>query len=260
MSSFDSYNAKTTSISYPWPAEVNGIERIALSAQGDLQRVLSAFFARPIVIALVYSETTRQKSLQSPMEPVQTPTEAIIQSASPESPITQTRQVHLQCAGKIVCTATSTVRITSPDCARLFLQEKYAIGQMFRRLEKVPAFELLSVALGPVKGERQPSSSFTVSKDDSKQLWRKYTLVIPNFECEILEVFPSREMFLRGENWLTGTRADSIPELGGIVATKVDGNSPMVFKQSLSLVLAAGFLIMLIFEVSIYAGGRSRFC
>ena len=25
---------------YPWPAEVNGIERIALSAQGDLQRVL----------------------------------------------------------------------------------------------------------------------------------------------------------------------------------------------------------------------------
>ncbi|PPQ94416.1 hypothetical protein CVT25_002507 [Psilocybe cyanescens] len=259
MPSFDSYNAKTTSISYPWPTEVNGIERIALSAQGDLQRVLSAFFARPIVIALVYSETTRQKSLQSPVEQVLSPTDAIIASASPESPITQTRQVHLQCAGKIVCTATSSVRITSPECAHLFLQEKYAIGQMFRRLEKVPAFELLSVGLGAVKGEKQPASSFTSSKDESRQLWRKYTLVIPNFECEILEVFPSRDMFLGDESWLSSSPAQSIPELGNAIATKT-ASSLSAFKQSLSLVLAAGFLIMLFFEVSVYTGGRSRFC
>ena len=66
MPSFDSYSAKTTSVSvrcaiparpvipltsqqYPWPAEVNGVERIALSAQGDLQRVLRSVRNSPLL-------------------------------------------------------------------------------------------------------------------------------------------------------------------------------------------------------------------
>lgn len=259
MTSFDSYNAKTTSISYPWPAEVNGIERIALSAQGDLQRVLSAFFARPIVIALVYSHTMRQESLQSAFEPIHNPSPSIIASASPESPIVQTRQVHLQCAGKIVCTATSTVRITSPECAHLFLQEKYAIGQMFRRLEKVPAFELLSVGLGAVKdNEKQTSSSFAVDGDTASQLWRKYTLVIPHFECEILEVFPSREMFLGGDKWLTGADGDlqHVPDV--LSAAKTDDTWSS--NSALRFVLAGGSLLMIVFEIAMYTRGRSGFC
>ncbi|KAF8972684.1 hypothetical protein BDZ97DRAFT_1901197 [Flammula alnicola] len=261
MTSFDSYNAKTTSISYPWPAEVNGVERIALSAQGDLQRVLSAFFARPIVIGLVYSNTMRQASLESSFEPITDPTPSIIASASPDSPIVQTRQVHLQCAGKIVCTATSTVRITSPECAHLFLQEKYAIGQMFRRLEKVPAFELLAVGLGAVKdNDKQTSSSFSTGAtgDGTGQLWRKYTLVIPHFECEILEVFPAREMFLGGEKWLTGEDSEltRVPE----VATAVKNGDTSALDQGLKLVLTGGLLLMLLFEFAMYFGARSRFC
>lgn len=212
MTSFESYSAKTTSISYPWPPGVTGLERIALSAQGDLQRILCAFFARPIVIALVYSHTLRQSTPQSPPEPLTFPNPQAVASASPTSPITQTRQVHLQCGGKIACTATSIVRITSPEIAHLFLEEKYAIGQMFRRLEKVPAFELLSVGIGPVERNEKDQGSLSSSSEktswsglESKnQLWRKYKLVIPDFECEILEVFPSREMFMDGEGWLAG--------------------------------------------------------
>ncbi|KDR68002.1 hypothetical protein GALMADRAFT_79065 [Galerina marginata CBS 339.88] len=262
MTSFDSYNAKTTSISYPWPAEVNGVERIALSAQGDLQRVLSAFFARPIMIALVYSQTLRQNSLQSPFEPIQNPTPSIIASVSPAAPIVQTRQVHLQCAGKIVCTATSTVRITSPECAHLFLQEKYAIGQMFRRLEKVPAFELLSVGLGPVKDvEKQTASNFVAGQGEEHvgQLWRKYTLVIPHFECEILEVFPSREMFVRGEKWLASedSGTERVPELQ--TAMK-NADAPSVLKQGTNLVMVGGFLLMLVYEIVSYHSGRPSVC
>lgn len=206
MTSFDTYNAKTTSISFPWPASVTGVERIALSAQGDLQRVLSAFFSRPIVIALVYSHTLRQRSLSTAPEPLTLPNPQAVASASPASPITQTRQVHLQCGGKIACTATSIVRITSPEIAHLFLEEKYAIGQMFRRLEKVPAFELLSVGTGPVIDE---DGQFCVSQGKTAsstgdQLWRKYKLTIPHFECQILEVFPSRWMFEDGEAWING--------------------------------------------------------
>lgn len=295
MPSFDSYNAKTTSISvcsfcvitiinlltpalavqYPWPAEVNGVERIALSAQGDLQRVLrygqelsgqfcypthcyvsSAFFARPIVIALVYSNTSRQSSPEASFEPITQVTPAIIAGASPETPIVQTRQVHLQCNGRIVCTATSTVRITSPETAHLFLQEKYAIGQMFRRLEKVPAFELLCVGLGAVR-EGEKRGSFRIAEADrgSSQLWRKYTLIVPHFECEILEVFPAREMFLGAERWLTGDAA-SVPELAVATGTRPGA----ALNQGLKIVIAAGVLLLLLFETAMYYNGRSRYC
>lgn len=107
--------------------------------------------------------------------------------------------MHLQCSGKTVCTATSTVIISTPEVAHLFLEEKYAIGQMFSRLEKVPAFQLLAVGLGPTDS-RTPTGD--IKGDSSGQLWRKYKLYVPGFECEILEVFPSREMFASGERWL----------------------------------------------------------
>jgi hypothetical protein len=98
-------------------------------------------------------------------------------------PIVQTRRVHLLCSDRTVCTATSTVRITSAECARLFLQEKYAIGQVFMEIGRVPRFELMDVGTG------------------GGELWRKYKLEIDGFECDILEVFPDREMFKLGERW-----------------------------------------------------------
>lgn len=163
----------------------------------------SAFFARPISIATVYSHTNFQtpNSLTISLTPDNIPT--MIPSVSSTTPIVQTRQVYLQCAGKIVCTATSTVRITSPRCAHLFLEEKYAIGQMFRKLEKLPQFELVSVGFGaaPCKG----TSPVENSEAEKEQLWRRYKLIVPEFECEILEIFPSREMFTRSEEWLAGT-------------------------------------------------------
>jgi len=261
MPSFDSYNAKTTSISYPWPTDVNGLERIALSAQGDLQRVLSAFFARPIVIGLVYSHTVCQSSSKSAAEPIINPTPSIIASASPSSPIVQTRQVHLQCAGKIVCTATSTVRITSPECANLFLLEKFAIGQMFRRLEKIPAFELLAVGLGPVDdNDDKAPGAFSTGKDNkSNQLWRKYTLTIPNFECEILEVFPSREMFLKGDSWLTGEYAKAETSSETLNTLKsVDAGATL--QQGIKVVFGVGFFLLLGFEMAIHYGRHLGFC
>ncbi|TFK60443.1 hypothetical protein BDN72DRAFT_805695 [Pluteus cervinus] len=192
---FFSYSPKTTSISYPWPPHITGLERIALSAQGDLQRVLSAFFARPITIALVYSDTFTVSSDNLTMIPLKLPNPQAVAAASPEVPLVQTRQVHLLCAGRIVCTATSTVRISSPQCANLFLEEKFAIGQMFVELRRVPCFELIDVGTRPRPG------GLAWSLDDH-EIWRKYKLSIPDFECEILEVFPSRRMFLDGEGWL----------------------------------------------------------
>jgi hypothetical protein len=113
------------------------------------------------------------------------------------------------CAGKVVCTATSTVRIASPECASLVLEEKYAVGQVFRRLGKPPMFELLAVGTGRYdsetgeKKEKRPGGVMAIwDASCGNQIWRKYRLAIPEFECDILEVFPSREMFTLCEGWL----------------------------------------------------------
>lgn len=120
-------------------------------------------------------------------------------NTSLSNPITQTRQVHLKRANKIVCTATSIVSINSSRCAHLFLEEKYAIGQMFRKLQTPPQFELLEVGLG---APRDTDASAHPEKPTTQQLWRRYKLSIPEFQCEILEVFPSRNMFAHVEEWL----------------------------------------------------------
>ncbi|KAK0444863.1 hypothetical protein EV421DRAFT_1902910 [Armillaria borealis] len=175
---FYTFNSSGTSINYPWPEGLTGIERIALASQGDLQRILSAFFARSIQIDPVYSHTQLAISPNLPNVTLELPNSKAIDSVSPESPISQTRKVFLRCAGK---------------------DHKYPIGQTFHMLGQQPAFELLSVEFG-----RAPTSMDKEEYDDAEgeQLRRKYRLSVEGFEAEILEVFPSRDMFSRGTGWL----------------------------------------------------------
>ncbi|KAF7309792.1 Rhomboid domain-containing protein [Mycena indigotica] len=209
MSSFYSFTPKTTTVSFSWPKELTGIERVALSAQGDLQRILSAFFARPIVLALIYSHTFVKRE-DSSLVPLSLPNPSAVAQASFEAPLVQKRQVHLQCGGKVVCVATSQVKISSARCAHLFIEEKYGIGQLFSKLDVSPSFELLSVGIG-----NQDDNLLTVEKGlgQGPQLWRKYKLSIPEFECEILEVFSSRDMFARGQTWLDDQSTIDSPSL-----------------------------------------------
>ena len=131
------------------------------------------------------------------------------------------------CAGRTVCVATSAVTITNARYAQLFLEEGYAIGQIFRKTGAVPDFALLSAGLvtedlsegdlenifaGQAKTEDLEEGSTNGSKGSSDadanlkraktKLWRRYTLSVDGFACDIVEVFPDRSMFTRGEAWL----------------------------------------------------------
>jgi hypothetical protein len=44
--------------------------------------------------------------------------------------------------------------------------------------------------------------------EGKRELRRTYTLSTEGFLCEILEVFPDRDMFTRGEAWLTESKVD----------------------------------------------------
>ena len=84
--------------------------------------------------------------------------------------------------------ATSSVTVTSPECERLLLDEKFALGQIFRHLRTYPEFTLLDVGAQVVAGKRE--------------LRRTYQLETEGIKCKILEVFPDRDMFDQGEAWL----------------------------------------------------------
>ncbi|KAJ7668329.1 hypothetical protein B0H17DRAFT_949912, partial [Mycena rosella] len=228
-------------IQFSWPQELTGLERVALSAQGDLQRVLSAFFARPIVLALIYSHTYTKRP-DDTLVPLLLPNPSTISSVSPEFPIVQHRQVHLQCSGKVVCAATSTVKILSPRCAHLFLEEKYGIGQLFSKLEVTPSFELLGVGIGG----QDDMISVEKGHESGPHLWRKYRLSVPEIECEILEVFASRDMFVRGQSWLDDQGLVTVPHL------------PAHRQRTTNTLLWIALLSMLTFEFYMYLGGPSR--
>ncbi|KAF8141249.1 hypothetical protein EV363DRAFT_1203802 [Boletus edulis] len=178
----DSYNTASTSVKLSCiPDDTTGLERIMLASQGDLQRLLSTFFARPIHVERIYANAS-----------------ARVRPASSQHPITQSRQVHLLCANRVVCIATSIVTITSPESERFFLDDKYPIGQTFRQLRRSPQFTLLSVETPIIRGKRE--------------LRRRYTLETEGFHTEILEAFPDRDMFYRGEDWLLdASDAEGIP-------------------------------------------------
>ncbi|KAJ3746969.1 hypothetical protein EV360DRAFT_89920 [Lentinula raphanica] len=169
----ESWGTTRTIVRIEHPERYSGLERIMLAAQGDLQRLLSAYFADAINVEVLYATNTPR-----------------ITPASSSSPIIQTRKVQLKCRSVVVCTATSTVTLTSPECEALILDDKFAIGQTFRQMKQVPDFMLKKVEVEEVE-------------DGEEELRRTYTLTSPGIECEILEVFPSRDMFnIEGEEWL----------------------------------------------------------
>jgi hypothetical protein len=174
--SLETFTSNVTSVKLAPTVPVTGIERIMLAAQGDLQRLLSSFLAQDIVVTRIYAHTSPRPS-----------------EVSPETPITQERRVQLlvgpTTTRKLACIATSTVTITSPDAARLFLDEHYAIGQCYRALGRTPHFTLHTV-------------DAKVAPSGRRELRRTYTLETPGLKCDIEEIFPDRDMFDMGEAWL----------------------------------------------------------
>ncbi|RPD65836.1 hypothetical protein L226DRAFT_499978 [Lentinus tigrinus ALCF2SS1-7] len=182
----DTYTGASTSIQIQHADAFTGVERIMLVAQGDLQRHLSAFFARTITIECMYTKTGPRGL-----------------GASRDNPIRQERQVQLKCGSRVLCIATSSVTVTSSECERLLLDERFALGQIFRHLRTYPEFALLKVDAQVVNGLRE--------------LRRTYQLETEGICCEIEEVFPDRNMFDLGEAWLKqdawedGSGASSFP-------------------------------------------------
>jgi chorismate-pyruvate lyase len=152
------------------------LERIALTANGNLQRIFSSYYDAPVHILVQRCERQQQKQQQHD--------EAAVWH----------RQVLLTVHSQIFCTASSIITVQDPRCIQLVETGKVGIGQLFRHLDKLPSFELLDVGRSHEGG-----------------IWRQYCLSCRELTCHITETFEPDAWMIQPpppEPEDTSTRAD----------------------------------------------------
>jgi len=129
--------------------DLSPIERIILTANGNLQWIVSSFYDAPVHVDV---ERCKQRGTTSD--------------------VVWDRKVHMSVFNQVFCKATSVITVHSSECAELVQSKVVGIGQIFRHLDKLPTFTLLDVGRTPEGG-----------------LWRSYQLKCQELTCNIREEF-----------------------------------------------------------------------
>ncbi|KAJ3188851.1 hypothetical protein HDU85_004565 [Gaertneriomyces sp. JEL0708] len=139
------------------PSMFSPMERVLLTANGNVQRILSAFYNSTVSVEILKNIKTSQT----------------------EEATTFEREVNIICLNKVCCNARSTVVISDPNYLRLLLEQQVGIGQLFRYLSILPEFELIQVGRSP------------------DTFWREYELRSAGVLCRIREEFPDKVFALQ---------------------------------------------------------------
>ncbi|KAL6063923.1 Mu-NS [Balamuthia mandrillaris] len=138
------------------PEGYNGLERIVLAANGNLQRIMSAYYNSKVTVQILKSERRAGESN------------------------VYDRDVNLLCKGKIFCNAKSVVTLQKKEHLELIEENKVGLGQLFFYLRLLPSFELHHTARG--------------APDSNMLMLRDYTLSADGIVCDIHEEF-TKDMF-----------------------------------------------------------------
>jgi hypothetical protein len=114
--------------------EFSPLQRIVLSANGNLQRIVSSYHDSPVLVTTRYNRCV--------------------------APGRYERQVDLSVFGKTFARCTSTVHLQRQDCVHAIEHDGVAIGQLFRHLNILPAFTLQAA------GTTKPANKVDEDKDD----------------------------------------------------------------------------------------------
>ncbi|CAO3571173.1 unnamed protein product [Mortierella alpina] len=145
------------------PDGFSGSERILLTANGNLQRLISAYFNKTVTVTIL-------ENTQVPLTPDDDP--AVMAHSSVKSTFSATTRL------SAMPNPASSSKSQNSD---LVVKNGVGIGQIFRYLDRLPSFELHGLGR------------------TDKTFWREYSLTIPGVDCRLLEVLPSA---LFDENWL----------------------------------------------------------
>lgn len=171
------------------------MERVVLTANGNLQRILSAYYGAPISVIIKKCEAT------AAMQPMELP------SAAAGDVSCFDREVDLVMGGQVVCNAVGKIQLHGEDCLDAVREGQVGVGQLFRYLGVLPKFCLLQAGRGcpplkqmseidvadpPLQQEQSVDAIEKASADtqDVMCLWREYELSCPQLTCTFLETFP----------------------------------------------------------------------
>ncbi|KAI8927581.1 hypothetical protein BC831DRAFT_451967 [Entophlyctis helioformis] len=165
------------------------LERIVLTANGNLQRILSAYFNSKVTVDLVRNNQ--------------------VDSADYPDALVFDREVDIMCLNKVCCNAKSTVIISRPEYARLVTVDKVGIGQLFRYLNILPEFRLINV--------------FRTEQG----LLRDYSLECDGVRCIIREEFPNNLFAADFFAHRSGRHPDEINNLRVDAVNAISGYQPL---------------------------------
>ncbi|KAG5178349.1 hypothetical protein JKP88DRAFT_80238, partial [Tribonema minus] len=143
-------------------ARFTPMERVVLTANGNLQRIISSYYNAPVDVHIHQCDRQGEHVYE--------------------------RLVTLSVGGVQFCEAKSIVVLHSDACIEAVETKSVGIGQLFRHLDTLPAFTLLSV------GQHQPSPSSQTDTGASPTssisgIWRIYDLESKHLSCRIQEKF-----------------------------------------------------------------------
>jgi chorismate-pyruvate lyase len=164
----------------------NPLDRMAVTANGNLQRLFSSYYDAPVVVEMVHC--MRQKQQDGDVNDVNVNINNNNNNNNGAVPIIHAvwdRRVLLKIFNQTFCTADSVIVVHSQEVEDLVESGKVGIGQIFRHFNILPEFNLLKAGLTTTTNDGDDSGS----GEGGGGFWRYYTLESDLVTCSIREVF-----------------------------------------------------------------------
>ena len=121
-------------------ASFSPLERILITANGNLQRIVSSFYASPVEVRVVYNTEIRKGLFTRQVRIVLLP--------SGDGTGRDAAAADGDATPWCFCTATSRITVTSVRMLEALASKRVGIGQLFRHFASLPTFSLFAVARG----------------------------------------------------------------------------------------------------------------
>lgn len=154
------------------------LERIAVTANGNLQRIFSSYYDAPVHVHV--DSCVRRRAPDVNTEDGNSSFNNTRTQSHSETYAVWDRVVRISVHGTTLCKATSIIHVHSSPCIRLIEEGKVGLGQLFRYLNKLPTFSLIEA------GRAEPSK---LHNEFEGGIWRTYELQCEEILCIIHEEF-----------------------------------------------------------------------
>jgi hypothetical protein len=171
------------------------LDRMALTANGNLQRLVSSFYDAPV--SVVVESCALRSMAESSLDNGQF-------SAMDNQHQVWDRVVHLQVHDRVFCTARSEITVRDPYCQDLVQSGEIGLGQLFRYLDILPMFTLHDagrssqndLSIARCADSTSSSNLHGTSEHPGPEwcsggggFWRDYSLDCSELSCRIHENF-----------------------------------------------------------------------